>query len=320
LKAAVDNTNLIPNCCSPKAPVAYIVFNRPRHTRETFAAIRNYRPSQLFIIADAPRRGHPGDIERCREVKSIVSAIDWPCEVFRNFSESNLGAGARVSSGLDWVFSKVDRAIVLEDDCLASPEFFTLCEALLEWYQDCESVWCINGNSYQAQFQRGEGSYFFSRFPDPWGWATWRRAWRHFQRDLPFLEEWQRSKRWKTTFRKSSERRYFRRIFEEALSGAVDAWDYQWIGCVLYGGGICAVPNANLVNNIGLDEQATHTKTASSWNYDITELGNLVHPATITVDIEADAYYRHVFLSDPLARRIARKCQHAIAAVWKALP
>jgi hypothetical protein len=117
LEAAVDNTgsNLIPNCCSPKAPVAYIVFNRPRHTRETFAAIRNYRPSKLFIIADALRTGHPGDIERCREVRSIVSAVDWPCEVFRDFSESNLGAGARVSSGLDWVFSKVDRALVLED-------------------------------------------------------------------------------------------------------------------------------------------------------------------------------------------------------------
>ena len=204
---------------------------------------------------------------------------------------------------------------------MASPQFFTFCDALLERYQDCESVWCINGNSYQAQFQRGDGSYFFSNFPDPWGWATWRRAWRHFQRDLPFLEEWQKSSRWKATFPKRSERRYFRRIFQQALSGAVDAWDYQWIGCVLYGGGICAVPNANLVNNIGLDGEATHTKKrVSHWCYDVTPLDISVHPANIAVDIEADAYCRQVFLSRPgLARRIARRCQRFLVAVSKAL-
>ena len=317
-KTRLDPT---PGASLGKTPVAYVVFNRPRHTRETFAAIRAYRPSQLFVIADGPREAHPTDIERCREVRSIVSAIDWPCEVFQNFSDRNLGAGRRMSSGLDWMFSEVDRAIVLEDDCLASPHFFTFCDALLERYQDCESVWCINGNSYQAQFQRGDGSYFFSNFPDPWGWATWRRAWRHFQRDLPFLDEWQKSKRWKTTFRKRSERRYFRHIFQQALSGAVDAWDYQWIGCVLYGGGICAVPNANLVNNIGLDGEATHTKKrVSHWCYDVTPLDISVHPANIAVDIEADAYCRQVFLSRPgLARRIARRCQRFLVAVSKAL-
>ena len=101
-KTRLDPT---PGASLGKTPVAYVVFNRPRHTRETFAAIRAYRPSQLFVIADGPREAHPADIERCREVRSIVSAIDWPCEVFQNFSDRNLGAGRRMSSGLDWMFS-----------------------------------------------------------------------------------------------------------------------------------------------------------------------------------------------------------------------
>ena len=307
------------HCHSPKAPIAYIVFNRPRPTLKTFAAIRKYRPSQLFIIADGPREAHPGDIERCQEVRHIISAIDWPCEIFHNFSSKNLGAGARVSSGLDWVFSNVDRAIVLEDDCLASPDFFTFCEALLERYRDHETILCINGNSYQTQFQRGDGSYFFSRFPDPWGWATWRRAWRHFQRDLPFLDEWQRSIRWKATFPTRSERRYFRRIFQDALTGTVDAWDYQWIGCVLYAGGLCAVPNANLVNNIGFDEDGTHTKTLTPW-YELTPMGTLTHPTSIGVEMAADEYVRRLFLSAPgPLKRLERKSQRFIKEILHVL-
>jgi hypothetical protein len=74
---------------------------------------------------------------------------DWPCDVRCNFSDWNLGCGRRVSSGLDWVFSTVDRAIILEDDCLASRGFFSFCDALLERYCDNESVWVISGNSYQ---------------------------------------------------------------------------------------------------------------------------------------------------------------------------
>lgn len=281
-----------------KAPVAYIVFNRPRHTRVTFDAIRSYRPAQLFVIADGPRDDHPNDKARCQEVRRIVSEIDWPCEVHRDFSDINLGSGRRVSSGLDWVFSLVDRAIVLEDDCLASPEFFTYCEVLLERYRECTQVWVIGGNSYQPEFQRGQASYYFSRYPDTWGWATWRRAWRHYQHDLPFLEEWQRSQRWRECFPTKSEQRHFRHIFHEALTGAVDSWDYQWVGCVLFHGGLAATPNANLVQNIGFGPEATHTVHPEGLQYRFTPgsfarpPGDLVHPSEISVNEEADEYTR----------------------------
>ena len=289
-------------------PVAYVVFNRPRHTRQTFAAIRAYRPSQLFIIADGPRASHPADIERCREVRNLVSEIDWPCEVQRNFSEENLGCRQRVSSGLDWVFSIVDRAIVLEDDCLASPEFFSFCDTLLERYSVNDSVWVVSGNSYQPQYRRGDGSYFFSKNPDIWGWATWRRAWRHYRADLPFLSEWLKSQRWKQDFPTRYEQRFFRRIFSEALSGTVDSWAYLWVGCVIYGGGLSATPNANLVTNIGFDDEATHT-TSRSLKYDRTPLGAMTHPSQIAADAEADAYFRRKFSDPGLSKRLLRRAR-----------
>ena len=108
--------------------IAYIIFNRPRHTRETFEVIRAQRPAKLFIIADGPRPGHPTDAERCKAVRKIVEDIDWPCEVHRDYADQNLGLKRRISSGLTWVFSLTETAIVLEDDCLPHPDFFRFCQ------------------------------------------------------------------------------------------------------------------------------------------------------------------------------------------------
>ena len=44
-----------------QTPVAYIIFNRPSLTKKSFSVLQKNQPSQLFIIADGPRLGHPKD-------------------------------------------------------------------------------------------------------------------------------------------------------------------------------------------------------------------------------------------------------------------
>src|SRR6266516_3000821 len=242
-------------------PVAYIIFNRPRHTRETFAAIRNQQPCKLFIIADGPRLDHPTDSERCQEVREIVEEIDWPCEVFWNFSDSNLGCKQRVITGLDWVFSQVERAIILEDDILPNEDFFGFCEELLELYENDDRVFCITGNNFQDGQHRGraEDSYYFSRYIHVWGWATWRSAWLHNNTSLSFWPEWKKTKEWRRKFDDYNERRHWKQIFDKMFNNAIDTWDYHWTASVWFRGGLTVTPNINLVTNIGFGPDATHT-------------------------------------------------------------
>src|SRR5258708_11485316 len=88
------------------APVAFLVFNSPRHTARVFEAIRAARPRYLLVVADGPRPTRSEEVELCRETRKIVSSPDWPCELLTNFSEENMGCKCRVSSGLDWVFNQ----------------------------------------------------------------------------------------------------------------------------------------------------------------------------------------------------------------------
>ena len=111
-------------------PVVLIAFNRPRLTRRTLEAIREAKPEELYLVADGPRSDRREDADLCAAVRAELEGVDWQCEVNRKFSELNLGCEANVELGLDWVFSHVERAIILEDDCIPDPSFFPFCEEL----------------------------------------------------------------------------------------------------------------------------------------------------------------------------------------------
>src|SRR5690606_22599342 len=163
-------------------PVAFLVYKRPDCTREVFARIRAARPTRLFVIADGPK-DKPGEAEACREVRRIVSDVDWDCEVSIDAADVNLGLRRRVSGGLDWVFRQSETAIILEDDCIPSPSFFRFCDELLDRYRDEPRVMTICGSNYLGRLDT-DTSYVFTVRCALWGWATWRRAWETYDVDL----------------------------------------------------------------------------------------------------------------------------------------
>src|SRR4051812_29861164 len=108
-----------------ETPVAFLIFNRPDVTEKVFEQIALARPKTLLVVADGPRT--PLEAEVCAKTRAIIDRVDWDCEVLKNYSETNMGCRLRVSSGIDWVFSQVPEAIILEDDCLPHPSFFPFC-------------------------------------------------------------------------------------------------------------------------------------------------------------------------------------------------
>jgi hypothetical protein len=240
-------------------PVAFLIFNRPDTTARVFEAIRQAEPPKLLVVADGPRADHPEDVERCAAARAIIERVDWDCEVLKNFAETNMGCKQRVSSGLDWVFETVEEAIVLEDDCLPHPSFFRFCEELLERYRDDERIMAISGDNFQFGRQRTEYSYYFSRYPHCWGWATWRRAWRHYDGKM---ELWPliRDGNWLEDILEDRQSiAYWANIFDKTCNGGIDSWAYAWTFSCWIQSGLTILPNVNLVSNIGFGPDATHT-------------------------------------------------------------
>ena len=210
----------------------------------------------------------------------------------RHYSDINLGCGRRVSSGLNAVFDRHDRAIILEDDCLPTPGFFGYCEELLERYSTDTRVSAINGMSVYPYQNSDSRTYAFSRYTWVWGWATWRRAWQSYDFEIaawPFL----RDTGW--LFEVLKDRAactFWRNILDSMARGEIDTWDYQWNFNCFRQDGLCVVPSVNMVSNIGFGPAATHTKDSLSRSANRqcqVYSGPLLHPSKIERGASSDA-------------------------------
>ncbi|MDJ0879215.1 MAG: glycosyltransferase family 2 protein [Halieaceae bacterium] len=301
------------------APILLLVFNRPAETARVFQAISRARPERLYIAADGPRPDRPGEAERCAEVREAVAAVDWPCTVKTLFREQNLGCKAAVSDAISWFFAQETAGIVLEDDCLPHPDFFPYCSTLLEHYAEDERVAMITGDNFQQGQRRGDAAYYFSRYPHVWGWASWRRAWRHYQGDMAFWPHWKRSPEWRALFADGAERGLWEGIFDRMHAQAIDSWAYCWLASTWYTGGLTATPNANLISNIGFGEGATHTLAGSAdGELPVAALGELSHPADVVRDSAADDFvFEHHYGGRD--RRWPRRGWVLLGKLWRKL-
>lgn len=265
--------------------VAFFVFNRPTLTARVFSRIRLAAPKQLFIIADGPRPDRPDDPLLCAAVLEIINQVTWDCDLHTLIRSENVGCRNSIPRGLDWVFAYTDRCIILEDDCLPELSFFPYCESLLTQYENDFEVMTISGCSPESVNKQRHDSYYFSRYPNVWGWATWKRAWNLVDMNANKWSSLKNTDWLEKIFPNKQHRNFWHRIFNHM--GELDTWDYALTYSCWLVGGLSIRPSQNQIQNIGFARSATHTKDA---NYFLSKLDSvemtfpLVHPIHKTVD------------------------------------
>jgi hypothetical protein len=277
-------------------PVAFLIFNRPDLTQIVFEAIAKVKPKQLFVVADGPR--FHAEAEKCERARAVIEQVDWECDVLTNFSEKNLGCGRRPASGIDWVFSRVEEAIFLEDDCLPVESFFFFCQELLERYRDDHRIMAIGGNNFQSGKKRSAYSYHFSRYSGCWGWASWRRAWKYFDYKMKTWPEFKRTGMLEMVCKDAYEHKLWTKLFDSMYENPdrKDIWDYQWKYACWSQNGLAIEPSVNLVANIGLGRSdASHTKGYDPLLAELSkaqDLWEIRHPPFVVRHSDAD---NHIF-------------------------
>jgi len=292
-----------------ETPVLLIIFNRPDNTRAVLDAIRKGRPRQLLIVADGPRANKPNDAELCRQTREVVADVDWPCEVFTDFAPANLGCRRRIISGLDWAFSLVDEAIILEDDCLPDPTFFPFCQELLERYRDDSRIAYIGGMNRVERHLDTSDSYYFSQLGGIWGWATWKSRWAAYDEHLTHWPALRERNALSGVMDRPKDVAYWTAIFDSMHDGSgPNTWDYQWIYAVLFGHRLAILPAVNLMQNIGFGPGATHT--GSHDPRQVPSLRQMAFPLTHPVAMVQSKHLDHRlqdYYHMPLLARVAGK-------------
>jgi hypothetical protein len=295
-----------------KPPVLLLAFNRPRLTAENLERILAARPGRLYVAVDGPRPDAPGDEAACAAVRAAVEAARDRAELLVDAAPHNLGLRARVISAIDWVLAEEEAVVVLEDDCHPDPSFFPFMQDMLRRYADDERVGSVCGSTAVALTRRGprfEYDYHFSQVGLPWGWGTWRRAWRDFDRDMLWWPELRRSGRLEQMMGPVAARQWIRMLdFADTYS----SWWVRWMMSLWAQARLSVVPRVSLVANRGVDDGATHTRRSSVYaRFADLPVGalqeDLRHPPYLALDPDLDRITLEALLPWSDRRRQLRK-------------
>jgi hypothetical protein len=300
-------------------PIVFVIFNRPDTTAISFAQIRRLRPLRLFIVADGPRADRLGEADQVARTRDVAMAVDWPCQVTSIFADENMGCGRRVSTGISAAMESVDRLIVLEDDCIADASFFSYSAEMLTRYADDQRVMAVSGNNHQLGRRHSAASYYFSKYPHCWGWATWRRAWKHFDLRVPAWPAFRDAGGLAAICDSDAEQEYWTEIFDKVHAGRSKSWAFPWVLACWMQHGLTVLPEVNLVSNIGFGDDATHThRKTKVAGLKTQPLGPIVHPDWVSRNVAADRFTDQLMFSGTVRRDLFKRVERAVKKLRRA--
>ena len=239
-------------------PILLLVFNRPKNIKKIIKVLEKIKPTKIYISSDGPRKNNLYDEILCRKTKDNLLKIRWKCSIKKKYLISNQGCRKAVSNGISWFFKNENHGIILEDDCIPNLDFFKFCSINLKKYENSKKIGTITGNNFQKKTNIKE-TYYYSKYPHCWGWATWRRSWKIYNKKISFWPYYKNTNKWKNFFSSSIEQRYWTKIFNQIYKRKIDSWAYPWSLCLWKNNLLTITPSMNLVKNIGFGKGATHT-------------------------------------------------------------
>ena len=309
------------------APILLIFFNRPDTLSLVFEQVRKVKPQKLYLAQDGARENYPKDAENIQKCREIVKNIDWECEVFTNYSEKNFGCGRGPQRAIDWLFDCEEEGIILEDDCVPDPSFFTFSTGMLERYREDKRIFLITGCNFELQSLDVKESYFFGYAGTNWGWATWRRNWLKMDYACSWVSDRALCKKIKyliSTVNKTAAKREVNCFIEtnKLVNNGVNIsyWDVQFQAIRYLNHQLSIIPQKNLITNIGLGMMSTHAQFAKTPKKEHSAIGkinacynqrfnlgdNFIHPEYVVENIDYDKKL-YEYLYPPLVGKLVKK-------------
>ena len=231
--------------------VLILFFNRPEPLRQVFSAIRQARPSKLYLYQDGPRG--PQDmagIEACRQVVSD-DEIDWQCDVRRNYQTQNAGCDPSNFNAQKWAFSLSDKVVVFEDDSIPSVTFIRFCKEMLDRYEHDERIVMVSGFNTDEVSPDVPDDYFFTTVFSIWGWASWRRVIDRWDEHYTFLDDPYNMHQLEALTRERHYRTTMLRMAHDHRALGKAYYESIFWAAMMFNHGLAIMPSRNMVNNLG---------------------------------------------------------------------
>ena len=238
------------------APILLFVYNRPEHTRRCIESLtRNAlaADSTLYIYADGAK--DTTQQSAVDEVRSYLRTISGFKTVNLIERKENWGLARNIIDGVTTQVNRYGKVIVLEDDLVVAPYFLQFMNDALETYKDEPKVGHIQACDFTQDPSLPET--FLIKWTGSWGWATWERAWKHFNPDgKALLEELEQRK---LTYTFDFNGKYgFTRMLRRQIEGKNNSWAIRWNASLFLKDILSLNVGRSLVQNEGFDGSGTN--------------------------------------------------------------
>lgn len=231
--------------------VLILFFTRPEPLKKVFEAIRQARPSKLYLYQDGPRGKQDQEgIEACRQVVSD-DKIDWECDVQRNYQTKNAGCDPSNYNAQKWAFSLNDKCIIFEDDSIPSVSFIRFCKELLDRYEHDERIVMIEGFNPDEISPDIPDDYLFTSVFSIWGWASWRRVVERWDEHYTFLDDQYNMHQLEMLTKERRYRQTMLRMAPQHRQLGKAYYESIFWASMMFNHGLAIVPTKNMINNLG---------------------------------------------------------------------
>lgn len=270
------------------APIALFVYNRPQHTERTLKFLKQNElaaDSRLFIFSDGPKTDE--DVDKVTMVRDLLKTVEGFKSVEIIERKSNMGLADSVIAGVSRLVKDYKQVIVFEDDLITSPYTLNYFNDALNRYRSEERVMHIGAYMYHLKENTLPESFFY-RAATSWGWATWDRAWQHFEPNIDTLMGQFDAKK-RSAFSIDHTMNFWKQMLD-FKNGKNNSWAIRWYASIFLKNGLTLNPAHSLVNNIGHDGTGVHSGINDIYNV-------IIHPKPITVFPEEVKENAHAYQS-----------------------
>lgn len=292
------------------APIGLFAYNRLAHLQRTVAALKEAqlaKESELYIFSDGPKNAQ--SLSQVLAIREWLPHIEGFKAVHIIEQSTNMGLAQSIITGVTKLVSEYGKVIVVEDDLEVSPHFLTFMNQGLAQYQHDEKVASIHGYAFPIKEEMPET--YFLKGADCWGWATWKRAWQHFEADGTKLLKCLIQKKMSAEF----DFQYTQpniQMLKDQIAGKNNSWAIRWNASAYINEMLTLYPGRSLVRNIGLDNSGEHCAATSIYDVSLSETPVLIEPIAVTHHKAAFDKYVKFFksLREPLHKKVIRKLKN----------
>lgn len=258
--------------------VALFVYKRAECTLRTINSIKqsisNTGIDKLYVFQDGPKKQE--DLMEWEKVNQLVKNIDF-IEVEFIVSDKNKGLANSIIQGIDYMLTKHDRVITIEDDCEVGKSYFEFMKYCFDKYEKNPKVMCVSGYCWPINIPNDyKYNVYFSYRMSSVGWGTWKDRWSKYKRDFSILRNITKDEEKKKILDLAGNDVI--PILEGQLQGKTDSWAIFWQLVQNDNLGVCVQPTKSLAKDIGRDGTGTNTVVATNefdvdlFDYDILKL------------------------------------------------